>query len=304
MTGWLARHGQALRFALGRLVRAPLATVFTALVIAIALALPAGFLLLTASARAVASGATTVDVTAYFKREVPLTTVQQLADHLRQRSGIAAVEVISADDALAQMRQDSSLAEALGTLPDNPLPHALSIRPTDDASSSPALAALRQYLAAWPEVELVQLDSEWVRRLDAILLLMQRFTLGVGALLGLGVLAVIGNTIRLEINGRRQEIEITQLVGGSAAFVRRPFLYTGALYGLLGALLAAGIVQASIGLIAGPATELARSYGSQFRLEALDGRGLALLLATGAALGLAGAWLAAARHISRLLPRA
>jgi cell division transport system permease protein len=202
------------------------------------------------------------------------------------------------------MRKDSSLAEALGALPDNPLPHALSIHPAADASSSTTLSALRQYLTAWPEVELVQLDSDWVRRLDAILLLMQRITLGIGTLLGIGVLAVIGNTIRLEINGRRQEIEITQLVGGSAAFVRRPFLYTGALYGLLGSLLAAGIVQTAGALVAGPVNQLARSYGSQFALQPLGGQGLGLMLAVGALLGLAGAWLAAARHISRLQPRA
>ncbi len=304
MIGWLSRHLQALVFALGRLARAPVATLFTAVVIAIALALPAGFLLLTHSVRDVAGNATTVDLTVYFKREVPLESVQQLAAHLRQRNGIESVAVITADDALALMRKDSSLAEALGALPDNPLPHALSIHPAADASSSTSLGALRQYLTAWPEVELVQLDSDWVRRLDAILLLMQRITLGIGTLLGFGVLAVIGNTIRLEINGRRQEIEITQLVGGSAAFVRRPFLYTGALYGLLGSLLAAGIVHTAVALVAGPVDQLARSYGSQFALQPLGGQGLGLMLAVGALLGLAGAWLAAARHISRLQPRA
>jgi len=303
MIGWLSRHFQALLFAVGRLARAPVATLFTAVVIAIALALPAGFLLLTHSVRDVAGNATTVDLTAYFKREVPLESVQQLAAHLRQRNGIESVAVITADDALALMRKDSSLAEALGALPDNPLPHALSIHPAADASSSTSLSALRQYLTAWPEVELVQLDSDWVRRLDAILLLMQRITLGIGTLLGIGVLAVIGNTIRLEINGRRQEIEITQLVGGSAAFVRRPFLYTGALYGLLGSVLAAGIVHTAGALVAAPVDQLARSYGSQFALQPLGWQGLSLMLGVGALLGLSGAWLAAARHISRLQPR-
>lgn len=303
MIGWLSRHLQALLFALGKLGRAPVATLFTAVVIAIALSLPTGFLLVTSSVREVAGTATTVDLTAYFKREVSLESVQQLAAHLRQRNGIETVEVITADQALQLMRNDSSLAEALGALPDNPLPHALSIRPAAEGSNSAALDALRQYLTAWPEVELVQLDSDWVRRLDAILLLMQRMTLGIGALLGVGVLAVIGNTIRLEINTRRDEIEITQLVGGSAAFVRRPFLYTGALYGLLGALLAAAVVRTGIGLAAGPIDQLARSYGSQFALQTLDWEGLGLLLGLGVALGLAGAWLAAARHISRLQPR-
>ena len=187
MTGWLSRHLQALLFALGKLGRAPVATLFTAVVIAIALSLPAGFLLVTSSVREVAGTATTVDLTAYFKREVSLESVQQLASHLRQRNGIDAVEVITADQALQLMRNDSSLAEALGALPDNPLPHALSIRPAAEASNSAALDALRQYLTAWPEVELVQLDSDWVRRLDAILLLMQRMTLGIGALLAVGV---------------------------------------------------------------------------------------------------------------------
>lgn len=304
MTGWLTRHLQALLFAAGRLARAPFSTAFTILVIAIALTLPATFALLIASVRSVSSDfANAVDVTVYFKGDVAIEKVQQLAASARQRKGVAQVKVIPADEALEDFRKDSGFGAALDALEKNPLPHAMDLRPTADAASPAALESLQRYLAAWPEVDVVQVDSEWVLRLNAILDLLRRIVLGSAALLGLGVVAVITNTIRLEIYNRRAEIEVTKLVGGSNAFVRRPFLYTGLFYGGGGALLAAALVWAACRLLAAPVGRLAASYGSAFAVATPSPREFGLLLALGLGLGLTGAFLSASRHLARIEPR-
>jgi cell division transport system permease protein len=305
MIGWLTRHLQSALFAAGRLARAPLATAFTVLVIAIALTLPTALGLAIVSVRnATGDFANAIDITVYFKQGVALDKAQQLASSLRQRSGVAEVKLVPADEALKEFREQSGFGEALNALEGNPLPHALDVRPRADSTSIEQMEALRRHLKAWPEVELVQVDSEWVTRLNAILELLRRVVAGAAVLLGLGVLAVVGNTIRLEINNRRAEIEVTKLVGGTNAFVRRPFLYTGFFYGLLGALLAGLLVQLALFLLNGPVSRLAASYGSNFRLSALGLPEFAALLALGIVLGLAGAWLAASRHLARIEPRA
>ena len=305
MIAWLTRHAQSALFAAGRLARAPLATAFTVLVIAIALTLPTALGLAIVSVRgATGDFANAVDVAVYFKQNVPLEKAGQLAASLRQRSGIASVELVSSADALKSFRERSGFGAALDTLGENPLPHALDVRPSGEASTPEHMDSLQKYIAAWPEVELVQVDSEWVRRLNAILDLLRGLVTGTAVLLGAGVLAIIGNTIRLEIYNRRAEIEVTKLVGGSNAFVRRPFLYTGLYYGIGGGLLATLLVLLGLTLLNGPVGRLATSYGSTFRLLVPGLADVASLLASGGILGLAGAWLAAARHLARIEPRA
>lgn len=299
------RHVQALLFALGRLARTPFATLFTLLVIAVALAIPTALQLLVSNAQRATGGlAGAVDVSVYFRKEVALEKVQQLASAVRARGGVASARVVSADAALEEFREHSGFAAALQVLPENPLPHALQVRPTPSASSPAAMADLHRYLAAWPEVDSVQLDSQWVQRLDAFLLLLRRVAVGAALLLGIGVLAIVGNTIRLEILNRRAEIEITQLVGGSNAFVRRPFLYTGLAYGVGGGLLALSILFAMVTGLTAPVTRLALSYGSQFTLVGPSAREAAILLGAAALLGLVAAWIATSRHLARKAPRA
>ena len=299
------RHLQALFGSLGRLARNPFATLLTVFVIALALALPLALEVLVSNARAATGGfADVLDVSVYFKMDVPLARVRDLAHAVGQRPGVAEATVISSADALKEFRQYSGFGAALQALQDNPLPNVLHVRPSADGSSPSALDALKRYLAAWPEVDIVQIDSDWVLRLNAILDLARRLLLVTAALLGLGVLAVIGNTIRLEIQNRRAEIEVVKLVGGSNGFVRRPFLYTGTLYGLIGALLAWAIVSAAVIVLSGPAGELARLYGSHYVLAGASWRDSGILLATGAVLGWLGAWIAAARHLRSIQPRA
>lgn len=302
---WITRHLQAAFGAAGRLARSPLATILTVLVIGLALALPAGLKLFVDNARsATGDFANAVDLTVYFKADVPLAKVEQLGRSARERSGVARVDVIPADQALEEFRQYSGFGLALEALEGNPLPHVLNVRPAREADSPAAVEELERYFGSWPEVELVQMDTEWVRRFNAILDVLRRVILVAAAVLGLGVLAVIGNTIRLEILNRRAEIEVTKLVGGSNGFVRRPFLYTGTLYGFLGGAIAWMITAGAVAFLAPAVTTLAAAYGSAFVLSGLGLRDAAMLVGIGIALGWLGAWIAAARHLAAIEPRA
>jgi cell division transport system permease protein len=302
---WGARHAQALLGSVGRLSRAPVATLLTVLVVGLALALPLSLRVLVDNTRAATGDlANAVDVTVYFKADVSIERAEQLRRNASTRSGVAAVTLLPAEQALEEFRAYSGFGEALEALESNPLPHVLNVRPAPDASAPAQIEQLKRYFAAWPEVELVQVDTEWVQRLAAILEVLRRLLLVAAVVLGLGVLAVIGNTIRLEILNRRPEIEITKLVGGSNAFVRRPFLYTGALYGLLGALLAWLLLAGAMAFLAGPVDQLAGLYGSRFSLRQPSFTEVLQLLGGGTLLGWLAAWGSTARHLSRIQPRA
>jgi cell division transport system permease protein len=301
---WGTRHLHALLSSSGHLARNPLATAFTVVVMSLALALPLALSTLVRNARsATGDFADAIGLTVYFKAGVTEQQARQLQQNAAARRGVARVTLVSAAQALEELRAQSGLGAALAGLTDNPLPNVLTIRPTSEASAPADLEALRAYLAAWPEVDAVQLDSDWVMRFSAILQLLRRTGLIVIALLAAGVIAVVGNTIRLEILNRRAEIEVTKLVGGSNAFVRRPFLYTGALYGLTAALLAWGIVALADAVLTAPAANLAKAYGSHFVLSGPTPRELQVLLLGATLLGWLGAWLAAARQLARIEPR-
>lgn len=299
------RHLQALLGSLGRLVRSPLATLLTLMVIALALALPTALRVFVSNAQsATGNFAGAVDMSVYLKTDVSLARAQQLSIAARQRADVASVTLIPAEQGLQEFRTYSGFGAALSALKENPLPHVLHVRPRATDTSGATLESLQQYFKAWPEVDVVQVDAEWVMRFNAILEVLRRLLLIAATLLGVGVLAVIGNTIRLEIQSRRAEIEVTKLVGGSNSFVRRPFLYTGVLYGLCGALLAWGIVALAVTVLGEPVAQLARLYGSRYVLRGPSPDDVAMLLGAGVVLGWVGAWISAARHLAAIEPRA
>ena len=158
-------------------------------------------------------------------------------------------------------------------------------------------------LSALPGVELAQLDVQWVKRLHAILQIIRRSVTALAALLSLAVLLVVGNTIRLDILNRRAEIEVTKLIGATDGFIRRPFLYGGIWYGLLGGILALALSGAALLLLREPVAQLSSLYASAFRLRMFDWRLAALVLGGGATLGWLGSWLAVGRHLKRIEPR-
>ena len=301
---WVTRHLQSMFAALGRLLRRPLSTLLTTLVIAVALALPAGLWLVVKNARAATGDlATAVQVTAYMKVGTPIARADQLARQLRERPEVASVRVIPAEQALKEFREYSGFGSALDALTDNPLPHALVVQPRVEQRDGGTIEALRAFLTAAPDVDIVQADAEWARRLAALLDVLRTLFLAAAGLLAVGVLAVIGNTIRLEIGARREEIEVTKLVGGSDAFVRRPFLYAGLFQGLFGGLLSLGLVALVIAAVEAPIARLTALYGGRFRLGGLSLEEAGIVLLVGAVLGLLGAWIGAARHLSRIEPR-
>jgi cell division transport system permease protein len=299
---YLTLHAQNFVGAAGRLARQPFATALTMLVIAIALALPAGLKVLIDNVGALsASWQGAADFSVYLDLDVPKTRAEALASEIGARPDVESVQLIDRDEALADFRARSGFGDALDALDENPLPHTLVVRPASGAAGD--LEGLAADLRKLPEVMLVQLDTAWVARLRAIVALAARVLDAVAVLLGLAVVLVIGNTIRLEINGRSSEIEVTKLVGGSDAFIRRPFLYLGFWYGFGGAAVAALLVAVTLAVLAAPASALADLYGSDFEISGLTLGQAGLLLGGGAILGWAGAGLATARHLHAIEPR-
>ncbi len=302
---WFERHAQTLVGSLGRLARQPLATALTVAVIGIALALPAALYLVVANARAVTAGlGDTVQLSAYLR--LPTTTEQarKVARAIEARDEVGEAVLVSPDEGLVEFRAMSGIGEALEALTENPLPWVVKLRPAEDQDSAAAVEALAAELRQLPEVELVEADAAWVRRLHAILDALRQIVVLAAAVLALGVLAIVGNTIRLEINGRRTEIEVTKLVGGSDAFVRRPFLYSGFWQGLAGGLLAVALIAIGLAILEAPVARVAAAYGAAFALSGLAVREYLVVIGGGAILGLLGAWLAAAFHLRRIEPRA
>lgn len=304
MNAWFSRHLQTLIGSLGRLSQQPMATLLTVLVMGIALALPACLNVLVKNAQA-ASGSwdRALDVSVYLKSSVDADAAAKLVEKLRQRSDIKAVQLIKADDALKEFREHSGFGEALEALSDNPLPNTLVVTPAETSASPNALATLSAELGKLSEVDVVQLDTDWVQRYLAMLDTVRRLVSMVAVLLAIGVVVIVGNTIRLDIQNRRDEIEVTKLVGGSDAFVRRPFLYCGVWYGLGGGLLAWLVVVVAVALLAAPVQRIAGLYGSNFSLTGLGlVGGLGLLLA-GVVLGWLGSFVAATRHLRAIEPK-
>lgn len=303
MGAWFIRHLQTLVGALGRLSQHKLATLLTTLVIGIALALPACLHLLIANAQIATSNFDrAVDLSVFFKKPTAVDAVTRVAERLKQRRDIASIEVITAEEALKEFRRESGFGAALDTLTDNPLPHVLVVHPKGEYATAAHLEELAKDIRALPSVELVQLDTAWVNRLQAILEAVRRAILLTAGLLALGVMAVVGNTIRLDIQNRRQEIEVTKLVGGSNAFVRRPFLYTGVWYGIGGALIAWLLTGIGVAVLREPIGKIAGLYGSGFQIQGLGLEPTLILLGAGVVLGWLGSFIAASRHLREIEP--
>jgi cell division transport system permease protein len=300
---YFARHAQTLVGSLGRIVNQPFATLMTMGVVAVALALPLFLnLFLTNVRSATGNWNDAFDLSVYMDKKASAARTATLAKQLRQRGDVAAVRVITADQALTEFRNDSGFGKALDALIDNPLPDTLIVTPSPAAGTSQGTAALKGAIAAMPDVQTVQLDTEWVKRLDAILDILRRVVLLTGGLLGAGVVLIVGNTIRLDILNRRAEIEVMKLVGASDGFARRPFLYSGIWYGLGGGLMALILVAVAAAVLARPVESLAKLYGSQFRLQGLGFTTGILVLGLAACLAWLGSWLAATRHIRGIEP--
>jgi cell division transport system permease protein len=304
MKQWLERHVQTFVGSLGRLWQHPFSTLLTVLVIGIALALPACLHVLVQNVRAASGGwSNALDISVYMKPAATLEQARQAAERVRKRRDVEDVKLVEADDALEEFRRSSGFGEALDALKDNPLPHALVVRPGAQFREASQVEGLTEELRKIDHVDLVQLDTAWVSRFNAILDVVRRVVLLAAGLFALGILVIVGNTIRLDIENRRDEIEVTKLVGGSDAFVRRPFLYSGVWYGLGGSLIAWLIVSVVITVLGDPVQRIAGLYGSTFELNGLGLEGTGVLLLGGVVLGWLGSFIAATRELRGIEPK-
>ena len=300
---WIGRHFNMAGQSLVRLLRQPFASLMIVLVIAVTLALPAALNLIVKNAAAVSgSWDNALDFSVFLNRDVSLADAQKLAELIGQRADVGDVALISAEQALAEFKQQSGFGDAMDQLSQNPLPHTLVVRPSA-ANTTQSMVLLREELANLPETDLVQVDTEWVQRFHAILDIIREAILIGSVLLGTAIIVIIGNTIRLDIQNRREEIEVTKLIGASNAFVRRPFLWTGFWYGLLGGLLAIALVQYGVYLLQPPIARLAGLYQSGVDVLTFELREIGIIIGVGVFLGLVGSWFAAARHMRRIEPR-
>lgn len=300
---WFQRHLNTAIAALGRLFHQPFASLMTILVIAVTLALPAAMHLAIKNAQALsASWDNALDFSVYLKPAVTETQAQRLAVIVGQRADVESVTFVPADEALAEFREQSGFGSAIDHLTVNPLPHTLIVRPAE-ANTDASMRLLEEELGNLPETDFVQVDTEWVRRFHAILDILERAVMIGAVLLGAAILVIIGNTIRLDIQNRREEIEVTKLIGASDAFVRRPFLYSGFWYGLCGGFLALALVWYGLYALEEPVARLSGLYESAFIVLGLDARESFSIIAAGIGLGLAGSWIAATRHMRRIEPR-
>jgi len=301
---FVAHHGWVAKTSLQQLLQAPLSTLMTAAVIAIALSLPSGLFLLLNDLQSVVVGwQGTAQISVFIKKSIPDGQAESVGQLLRGWDEIADVRYVSAEQALQEFQQHSGFGDALGILNENPLPAVLVITPQREYLSSEKLQPLATRLRQLPEVDLVQLDYQWIERLNTIIALGKRGALLLSAMLAIAVLIVIGNTIRLTIYNRRQEILVTKLIGATNQFIRRPFLYTGFWYGVSGAVLSILLISLLFWLISGPVKSLAGLYNSPFQLTGLTALDAGIVFATAVGLGLLGSWIAVTRHIQLIEPK-
>lgn len=297
-----ARQQEAAVDSLLRLFAEPLATVLTWLAMACAIALPLALFLLSSNLGALADSLDRDNtISLYLYADLEPQEIDMLVDSLGARPEVASLQLITADQALEEFRANSGFGDVLEGLDENPLPPVLLVEPAADTTEG--VVSLHNFLSALPEVDLAQLDLQWLQRLDAMLAVSFRLVLLLGFLLALGLVLVIGNTIRMAIAERRAEIVVVKLVGATDGYVARPFLYTGLWYGAGGALIALFLTTLGLWLLNGPVERLLASYDSDFQLQGLGLTGGFFVVLGTSLLGLLGAWISVLRHLRHIEPR-
>lgn len=296
---WWQHHLHSVVFSLGRAFRKPWATLLTVMVMALALALPLGLsIALDNLKHFTGSVQQSRDINLFLKAELDAASAEALATGLRARDDVAAVTLRTPEQGLEELRENAGLGEAIDALQSNPLPSLLVVTPAEKADD----ARLARALGSLPQADLVQHDALWRTRLDGWLAFGARLVQVLSLLLGLGAVLVVGNTVRLDIQARREEIGVLQLLGASDGFIRRPFLYLGAWYGLGAGLVALGLIAAAGAALAGPLAQLSQSYASPFALKGLDLLHSSVVLLAIVLVGWLGAWLVTGHFLRQTRP--
>lgn len=301
---WSAHHSNSAIESLLRMLGTPLQSLMTWLVIAIAIALPAALFVVFNNVQQIGqSWQDSSQISVFLKKDATANQAQDLRGRWAQRADVAQATYVSPEQALEEFKLGSGLGELANHLDENPLLAVILVKPKIGGNAPDALTSLQQALVADPLVADVRLDMLWVKRLHQFITVAERFVVALAGLLALGVLLVIGNTIRMAIESRRDEIVVVKLVGATDAYVRRPFLYTGLWFGVGGGILAAILLAVGFWWLSAPVTQLADLYQSSFRLQGLGFiESLQLILIAGCT-GLLGAWIAVTRHLYLIQPR-
>ncbi|MBK6638186.1 MAG: ABC transporter permease [Rhodocyclaceae bacterium] len=295
---WLLQHRQALALALLRLKASPLNSLLSILAMGVALALPAGGqLLVDNGVRLARSSAPAPQISLYLRMDADSAQVAGVRERLAANRDIASSQFLSRDETLQRFKGSEGLRDVIDVLPQNPFPHAFVVTPRDDSPASMDLLAVE--LRALPAVDHVQLDSDWVRRLDALLRFLKSAVAVLALMLGTGLVAITFNITRTQVLMQRDEIVVSELLGATASYVRRPFLYFGTLLGLLGGVLAWCVVLAASVWLGQPLQEVALLYGLSAQLTTLSAAESIGLVALAAALGWLGTALSLGQHLSR-----
>ena len=296
------RHLDALRTTLARLLRTPVATLLNVSVIGVALALPVGLYVAVVNLQGLTrSLGSDPQLSVFLALDAGPADVKRIATRLQQHPTVSEARYVPRDQALKELKSSTGLGDVVDSLPGNPLPDAFVVLPRDTAPE--ALEKLRDEVRGWPKVTHVQLDAEWARRLEAGLRAALLTVALLATVFAFALVAVTFNTIRLQILTRREEIEVSKLIGATDSFIRRPFLYYGALQGLAGGLAAWAIIAAGVYILNDALADLSRLYAAQIELRHLSPEDSGSLLAFSAALGWFGSWLSVNRHLAAIEPR-
>lgn len=297
MKVWLFHHWRALRSTFARFARAPFATIFNVLVIGVALALPLALYTLLFNVQSWARHfPADPQITLFLSRDASSADVAAIRQRLAQDADVRTAIYVPRDQALAEMKRSTGLADVLDGLDANPLPDAFVIQAKDPAAA--VLERMRGEFVRWPKVDQVQLDSVWARRLEAIVRAASVAVFVLATLLAFALVAVTFNTIRLQILTRQADIELARLFGATNAFIRRPFLYDGAVLGATGGIAGCAVVAATLALLNRELAPLSALYGTFVALRPVGWQDLLTVLTFAGALGWLGAWLSVSRHLA------
>ncbi len=296
-------HAQALFSSLGRLTRSPVTFSMTITVLALAISLAGGFYLLLANIQQLTGNLETSNqISIFLKPEISVDNGQKLADVLQNNPDINNVLFVSKQRAMEEFKQYSGFGEALDALAGNPLPNVIQVLPKDALSDEVLFKKLTSKLEQLPDVDFIQVDMAWLKRLQAMLRLANRSIVILNSLLALAILFIIGNTIRLELQSRKQEVLIEKLVGASDGFIRRPFVYSGFWYGFIAGACAWVLITVIVLSLQHPLEQLSELYDERFDVRYLNLKETFLLLISSAGLGMLGAWFVLYRQIQQLKP--
>ena len=302
LIAYLLHHVQSLIFSLGKIYQAPVPTIMTVAVIGITLSLPGGFYLFLKNINAMSGDyRSTTQITLYLDIKLSEKKARAFEGEISGMKNVQSTEFISRKISLEAFRESSGFGKSLDTLANNPLPHTIIVEPLGEADTF-AVKNLLNTLQASPQVKIAKLDTEWLERLYTILEIAKRSVAIVTILFSIAVLLIIGNTIRLDIQSRYQEIIVTKLIGATNAFIRRPFLYGGVWYGLLGGLMSWLIVEIGYLAISGPLNRLNLLYQADLELITFTFQDFIVLVTSSTLLGLAGSWIAVAQHLNQIEP--